>query len=210
MNTHTGKIARLPRAVRDQLNARLRDGEPGQRLLEWLNALPEVQALVPTEFAGHHIRELNLTEWKEGGYRDWQLRQEELDMVRNLAADIGELKQATEEPLTETLALWVTARYAVAAKVLAAAGNDREAHWKLLRAFCNDIVALRKGDHSAENLKLERERLDLAEREHELKLKNKTEMALEALADELRGNPKLKTAYETFRDAVVKETADNG
>ena len=31
---------------------------------------------------------------------------------------------------------------------------------KLLREFCGDIVALRKGDHSAERLKLERERLE--------------------------------------------------
>ncbi|MDA0578186.1 MAG: hypothetical protein O3B24_08810 [Verrucomicrobia bacterium] len=38
-----------------------------------------------------------------------------------------------------------------------AAGED--AHdWKTLRELCSDVVALRKGDHSAERLKLERER----------------------------------------------------
>ncbi len=42
MKTRIGKIAGLPRAVRDPLNQRLHDVEPGHRLLEWLNALPEV------------------------------------------------------------------------------------------------------------------------------------------------------------------------
>ena len=42
--TRNGKIARLPRALRDELNRRLDDGEPGNRLVEWLNAQPEVAA----------------------------------------------------------------------------------------------------------------------------------------------------------------------
>jgi hypothetical protein len=33
--------------------------------------------------------------------------------------------------------------------------------WRLLREMCGDIVELRKGDHSAERLKIERERLEL-------------------------------------------------
>jgi hypothetical protein len=37
--TRTGKIARLPRELRDELNRRLREGEPGIRLVEWLNSL---------------------------------------------------------------------------------------------------------------------------------------------------------------------------
>jgi len=31
--------------------------------------------------------------------------------------------------------------------------------WKALHGLCRDLVALRKGDHSAERLKLDRERL---------------------------------------------------
>lgn len=134
---------------------------------------------------------------------------ETLSAVRELALETRALREGTNEPLTETLALWVAARYAVAAKTLVAGGEEGEIPWKLLRAFCNDIVALRKGDHSAENLKLERQWLDLAERAHELKLKNKTDVALEAFAEELRGNPRLRGAYETFHDAVVKETAND-
>jgi len=31
--TRVGKIARLPREIREQLNRRLQDGEPGKRLV---------------------------------------------------------------------------------------------------------------------------------------------------------------------------------
>jgi hypothetical protein len=56
--TRNGKIARLPLAVRQELNRRLDDGEQGKNLVAWLNALPEVQAIVAAEFGGKAIREL--------------------------------------------------------------------------------------------------------------------------------------------------------
>ncbi|MGP8238342.1 MAG: hypothetical protein ACLQVW_23420 [Limisphaerales bacterium] len=42
--TRNGKIARLPLAIRQQLNLRLQNGELAQDRLSWLNHLPEVQA----------------------------------------------------------------------------------------------------------------------------------------------------------------------
>ncbi len=42
--TRNGKIARLPLAIRQQLNQRLQNAEPAQNLLSWLKRLPEVQA----------------------------------------------------------------------------------------------------------------------------------------------------------------------
>ena len=38
--TRHGKIARLPLEVREELNRRLENGEPGDRLVEWLNGMP--------------------------------------------------------------------------------------------------------------------------------------------------------------------------
>src|SRR6266568_3205109 len=40
--SHKGKIARLPLAIREQLNRRLQDGEIGRDLVVWLNSAPEV------------------------------------------------------------------------------------------------------------------------------------------------------------------------
>ena len=52
MNARNGKIARLPRYIRDQLNERLEQSEESPQLLDWLNALEEVQQVVRDHFAG--------------------------------------------------------------------------------------------------------------------------------------------------------------
>ena len=72
----TGKISRLPREIREQLNQRMVGGEPGKRLVIWLNELPAVRALLAAEFDGAAINEQNLTNWKQGGFRDWRMEQE--------------------------------------------------------------------------------------------------------------------------------------
>jgi hypothetical protein len=82
--TRNGKIARLPREVREQLNRRLFNGEPGNRLVEWLNGLPETQRVLADDFGGREINEQNLSEWKQGGFREWETRQETLAQAREL------------------------------------------------------------------------------------------------------------------------------
>jgi len=44
-----GKIGRLPRAIQEQVNRRLENGEKARTLIAWLNALPEVQAMRAAE-----------------------------------------------------------------------------------------------------------------------------------------------------------------
>src|SRR6185503_19452644 len=95
--TRNGKIARLPKAVREELNRRLSDGEPGTDLVAWLNSLPEVQRVVTAEFGGRPVREQNLSEWKQGGYQDWSRQQEALELVRHLSTEAEDLKAATGE-----------------------------------------------------------------------------------------------------------------
>jgi hypothetical protein len=158
--TRKGKIARLSREVRDELNRRLQDGEPGVRLVAWLNGLPETQKILQSEFAGRPISKQNLCEWKAGGYPEWLARQEMLAQARELAADAKELTAATEGRLTDHLATVLAARYAAAM-----AGWDGEANedfrrkLRVLRSLCQDIVELRRGDHSGARLNMEQERL---------------------------------------------------
>jgi hypothetical protein len=70
MKTRNGKIARLPRPVREQLNKRLERSESSSRLLPWLNALPETRELVQKEFAGVPISKQNLSQWRRGGFQE--------------------------------------------------------------------------------------------------------------------------------------------
>jgi hypothetical protein len=81
-----GKIARLPKAVRAQLNTRLQDGAEGKQIVHWLNSLPEVKDVLAEKFEGRPINEQNLTNWRQGGYEDWLAHQEILALAAKLAA----------------------------------------------------------------------------------------------------------------------------
>jgi len=158
--THTGKIARLPRQIREHLNRRLRNGEKGRRLVEWLNALPEVQDVMTAEFEGKPVSEQNLSKWKLDGYRQWLAQQEILGDARQLSANAKELTDATDGMLPDHLSTVLAARYASA--LMGWNGEPAgEFLQKLrpLRALCQDVVELRRGGHSAARLKIEQERL---------------------------------------------------
>src|SRR5439155_6329309 len=175
-STRDGKIARLPRSLRDELNRRLDEGEQGKKLVAWLNGLPDVQAIVVTEFGGKALREQNLSEWKQGGYRDWLAKKEALEIAERLREDATEWSAQGRASLTDTLAFWLVARYALATRRVAKTGG-REG-WRLLREMCGDIVELRKGDHTAERLQIERERLQLEKDKAEKRMREKIEEIL--------------------------------
>jgi hypothetical protein len=178
-----GKIARLPRDIREELNRRLQDGEPGGPLLAWLNLLPAVQAVLAREFGGCAISKQNLSEWRAGGFSEWQARQETLAQARELAADADEITAATDGRLTDHLATVVAARYAAALAGWNGEVTDEfRRKLRALRGLCQDIVELRRGDHSAQRLRMERERFDF-ERERE---RDKTEEEFRAWAAEHR------------------------
>jgi len=157
----TGKIARLPHDIREQLNRRLQDGEQGKSILKWLNALPEVQAVLKEHFEGHPVAASNLTEWKDGGYRDWQVRQDALAMVSNLGGE----DVAGDSPLTgyfhEKFARSVSIHYAATAKAVLAAQLDSETKFSRLRQLCADVSRLRRIDYHAERINIERQRFAL-------------------------------------------------
>ena len=156
-----GKIARLPEAVREQVNQRLADHESGTPLLKWLNALPEVQAVLASEFRGRAVNGYNLHEWRHGGHAEWRQRQEAQAMIERLHADSSEAGLAIGskgESVTDVLATWLAARYAVAVKKLQGQGGDPVAAWSRLRECCHDVVALRRGEYRTQRLEFERDR----------------------------------------------------
>ena len=64
--TRNGKIARLPQPLREELNRRLDQGVPGRPLLQWLNSLPEVQAVLAADFGDRPINKQSLSQWRHG------------------------------------------------------------------------------------------------------------------------------------------------
>ena len=159
--TRNGKIARLPRQISDELNRGLQNGDLGVRLVEWLNGLPEVRKVLSECFGGRPISEQNLSEWKAGGYCDWQARQDALSQARELAADAKEYTEASDGRLTDYLATVLAARYAAAlAGWDGEISEDFRRKLRVLRGLCQDIVELRRGDHSGARLNTEQQRLE--------------------------------------------------
>ena len=154
-----GKIARIPRHVREELNRRLDHGERGQPLLQWLNSRPEVQALMVAEFDGLPINKQSLSQWRRGGYAEWLRLRETRAWAQEMITETGEFQPADAPPLTDRMAVWVTTRYLLAVRKLTEQTGAAAADLPVLQEFCHDLVALRRGDHCAARLKIAQERL---------------------------------------------------
>jgi hypothetical protein len=160
--THRGKIGRLPESIREEVNVRLRRGEKGREVCDWLNSLAEVQALLAEEFDARPVREQNVSEWRRGGHQQWLRLQEAYMMMERIGPDAEVIAGAAKEPMTETLATWLAARYMVAAKSAEGLGGDKASGWDRMREFCHDVIALRRGEHLAQRLEFDRVRAGLA------------------------------------------------
>jgi hypothetical protein len=171
--TRHGKIARLPQQIREQINRRLLDGQKGRDIIAWLNSLEEVKAALAQGFEGREINDGNLSEWKLGGYRDWEAQQAALAETQRIVSEGMELDKVGDKTLADKLAAWLLGRYAVATRQLIENENDPAA-WKLLREVCHDLVALRRGDHFAEWLRIDREKLELQRQRQEREEKTAT------------------------------------
>ena len=109
--TPNGKIGRLPKALQDEVNRRLENGQKSRLLAAWLNSLPEVQAMLATEFAGKPIREENLSEWRKHGYQQWFGRRQAIAMAQTMASTAHQLS-------SDQVAAWVTVQYLLAIRKL--------------------------------------------------------------------------------------------
>ena len=91
----TGKIARLPFAIREELNMRLRDNESGQTILEWLNGLEQCQDAP--------INDANLSLWRQGGFAEWLEDQDRVHKIEKLSNLSLRLAKASGGNLSEGL-----------------------------------------------------------------------------------------------------------
>lgn len=89
-----GKIARLPHALRDEVNRRLLNGETARELLGWLNAQPSAIETWATHFEDAPANPQNLSEWRLGGYKDWLKKRERVENLKTLSAYASELAKA--------------------------------------------------------------------------------------------------------------------
>jgi len=167
-----GKISRLPKRLRDQVDLRLANSQPAKTLLPWLNSLPEVQEILKTHFKGQPIRANNLTEYRKRGFRRSELRQSALEFAAEAHPDLqppNQPVQAPAHPFVSQLVDWISVRFAAAAHT-SDIPDDPEIELRQLRQFLADIVALRRGDLTARRIQIEEQRLALQQSHNEANL----------------------------------------
>ncbi len=158
-----GKIASLPRPIRDQLNSGLDNADDPKLLLKWLNSLPQVQKLLAEKFHGEPITRQNLYQWRKRGFRKWDLQQTALRFVADLSSDNPGADKPLTSDLTERLTDWAAIRFAALAEAMVATTQKPQTEMRHLRQFAADVVTLRRADLSAGRLHLQHRRLALAQ-----------------------------------------------
>ena len=176
--TRNGKIARLSRHLRETLNCRLRDGEPGVDLVAWLNSLQPVQEMLEARFAGRPVNEQNLSDWKQGGYEEWLRHQEAREAAQALCEEAQELSEDINgegessfmfESAGDQLSVLLGVELTRQAKLALTEAKDPQERWERLRELLKLVGDLRKDDHRQVRLRMDTHlwERDLARRDKE-------------------------------------------
>ena len=155
---YRSKIGRLPFAIRNELNERIRDGAGGSEILAWLNGLPSTRKII-RELKSGDINAQNLTDWRSSGYRDWLEDQCQADRIRRLA----EISQTLASAAGGNAA-GVGCNIATAKIMDALESADEEQVADLAKA----LVQLRAGENAAQKVALAEEKNAIQKEQLEL------------------------------------------
>ena len=160
MNTrcYRSKIGRLPFAIRNELNERIRDGAQGAELLDWLNGLKETKKVL-REMKSGPVNAQNLTDRRSSGYNDWLEDQKDADRIRRLAEVSQTLAAAAGGNVAGIGCSIATAKIMDA---LESADDDKIAD------LSTALVKLRAGENAAQKVALAEEKNALAKEQLEL------------------------------------------
>ena len=155
---YRSKIGRLPFAIRNELNERIRDGVGGPEILAWLNGLPSTRKII-RELKSGDINAQNLTDWRSSGYRDWLEDQCQADRIRRLA----EISQTLASAAGGNAA-GVCCNIATAKIMDALESADEEQ----VAALAKALVQLRAGENAAQKVALAEEKNAIQKEQLEL------------------------------------------
>ncbi|MDR3403163.1 MAG: hypothetical protein P4L99_11765 [Chthoniobacter sp.] len=158
LSTRTGKIGRLPQAIRQELNQRIADGEGAQQLVDWLNGLEPVRERLAEYHQGRPITEHNISDWKQGGFLDWQCHEECRGALRDFLEEAKELDKEmdSEDVLTERATKMVTVILLKLFRQAAVAESGPEQR-KAVLEIARELARLRRGDHQRARVEMLKE-----------------------------------------------------
>ena len=168
-STPNGKIARLPAILREAVNRRLHDGEPGPALLAWLNSTPEAQEVCKKQFDGEPISPQNLSAWRNGGFQKWLTEQASIARTRDRAAYSRQLAEASGGNLAEGALAQLTGELMDMVEeigLLREAGSEIDPG--LIAAAAKALATARAKELETRNLTLNERRADQNERSLQL------------------------------------------
>lgn len=160
--TRHGKIARLPAAIREELNRRLANGEPGTLLIRWLNELPEVRNLLNAWFGGRPISKQNLSQWKSRGYLDWLAPRETL--LEAFGTSLANLQMTNEakRDIANRVSAVTAAKYVALLRDWDGNVTDEfRRRIEALNVLSRNITQLRRSDQDEVRMELDRKWLEL-------------------------------------------------
>jgi hypothetical protein len=80
-----GKVARLPKTLRDEVNVHLDNGKTYSQIIHWLAA------------NGHPgFNHDNLYQWYKGGFQDWVNQRDETRNLRDIATDVAHRNEGSK------------------------------------------------------------------------------------------------------------------
>ena len=123
-------------------------------------------------------------------------------LLLGMVAEADDLKRTVGGSITDTVAGWLASQYLLAAREKLTSTNAT-GRFEVLRTFVQDWAMLRHGDHTAERLYIERERLKLAKRDTRKKWETKIQAGLDELKKEIKNNPKAKAAIGALYELVA-------
>ena len=162
----TGKIARLPDEIRNELNNRILNGKSGPEILAWLNELPAVKEILAAQFFAAPINKQNLSSWRGEGYQRWLTEKKNEEMMENDAEYAARMAKAAGGSFSRGVA-------AVASgKILKFLETTAEKTPESLVKLATAAVNLLKGEQNNVRLSIAQERLRQHER-HLLLMRDK-------------------------------------
>jgi hypothetical protein len=194
-----GKIARLPKTIRERLNRRLENNEPATATLPWLNGLVRVKKILATCFDGTPINEPNLSAWRTGGFERWRQKQEPLAHHRDLAEDARDFTRFGGGALARGAAGIAAARIL---KTLDAIPPERASTADLVK-ISYAVAALFHADQSQVRLRFERTRVRLQHEQVTLQW-DKHQRDRVAVAQRVLNDAQIKIIQEAEMDNSLK------
>jgi hypothetical protein len=207
LSQRRGKIARLPRAVREQLNIRLDDGQEAAEILPWLNDLPEVRQILTQHFNGTPISPQNLSAWRQGGFHEWLLHRELLDSASHMREHVEELQDVlnseSSDGIPHAVADFMVTKMSVrfAAFLNRWDGTPDDAQLGMLLKIGQFLVKLQQACHRAE-----REAFELAKLRRQAAQEHEQELEIAAAYKEYCAQRAMQKDKEKSRlDPTAKE-----